>query len=119
MIPSDVPAETEELQVQEEALDTVVAEPENSTKDENLIRTETQEGISEIEKVEQEKDIPNIEFEAVLGEFNTDTNQNVAVSAYLTCLKSYLVSWALANSSLILCNGRGTGVHFLSVIIIK
>jgi hypothetical protein len=122
-IPCYLPAEaanspeTVELQVQEEALDTVVAEPEDQTKGGELIRTETQEEFPEIEKVGQEEDIPYVESEAVLGEFNTDANlksvdqytENAAVSTRLSSLISYLVSWTLVNSSLLLYNGRGMG----------
>jgi hypothetical protein len=80
--------ETLDLQVQEEALDTVVAEPKNQTKDGDLIRTEAQEEIFEIEKVGHKKDIPNIASEAVFEEYNTDNNlkgvdkhtENAAVS---------------------------------------
>lgn len=78
--------ETEELQVQEEALDTVVTEPENQTKDEDLIRTETKEEISEIETVGQEKDLPTeflktAEEKVVAVETNEDTEETVPNSS--------------------------------------
>jgi hypothetical protein len=106
--------ETLDLQVQEEALDTVVAEPKNQTKDGDLIRTEAQEEIFEIEKVGHKKDIPNIASEAVFEEYNTDTNlkgvdkhtENAAVSTCSSSLISYLVSWTFAISSLLLYSGQ-------------
>lgn len=78
--------ETKELQVQEEVLDTVVTEPENQTKDEDLIRTETKEEISEIETVGQEKDIPKeflktAEEKVVAVETNEDTEETVPNSS--------------------------------------